>query len=205
MLYFLFYALSLQAASARQSPSYSFELQGGFYQPADPNWASYYGSPNMLEMNVTVAKRFMRVIDVGISTSFAQDMGKGRLPESQLLAGEVSYEIFPLDFFAVLRLGFSDKQWVVPYAGGGYTRFFYRQSVDGVGYARGSVDAMHAKAGLQLLLDVLEPRAARKMLVNYGVLNSYFLLEGKIVRAQVGEPVTNLGGISYRLGILLEY
>ena len=205
-LWALLFTVSLHAEeSARQSPSYTFELQGGLYQPTDENWESYYGSKNMMEMGVSFAYRIFSVLDIGTSASFGQDNGTGRLPISQISSGKVSYEVLPIDVYAVLRLRFSDRQWIVPFAGGGYTRFFYRQSVDEKGYARGSVDALHARAGLQILLDPLDGSSARDMFQTYGVLNSYLVLEGKMVKAQAGEPAIDLGGVSYRMGILLEY
>ncbi|MDH5258231.1 MAG: MXAN_2562 family outer membrane beta-barrel protein [Gammaproteobacteria bacterium] len=195
----------LFADSVRKSPDFTFELQGGVYEPEDEKWESYYGSKRMLEMSMSFAYRFFSVVDIGTSFSFGQDKGKGVLPLSQLRSGTVSYEIFPVDIFAVLRARFSDRQWIVPYAGGGYTRFFYRQSIDGEGYARGSVDGLHAKAGLQFLLDPLEPESAKNMYSNYGVINSYLVFEGKITKAQAGTPAVKLGGTSYRVGILVEY
>ena len=205
LLALLFSATLSAEESARQSPKYTFEIQGGLYQPTDENWESYYGSKNMMEMGVSMAYRIFSVLDIGTSASFGQDKGRGRLPLSQITSGDVSYEILPIDVYAVLRLRFSDRQWIVPFAGGGYTRFFYRQSIDGKGYARGSVDALHARAGLQILLDPLDAFSARNMFLNYGVLNSYLVFEGKMVKAQAGEPPIDLGGISYRMGILLEY
>ena len=205
VLFIFLFSGIVQADSTSKTPEFTFELQGGTYQPADENWESYYGSSSMLEMSMSFAYRVFSVLDLGTSISFGQDKGVGVLPLSQLRAGNVSYEMMPIDFYAVLRARFSHRQWIVPYAGGGYTRFFYRQSIDGEGFARGSVNALHARAGLQFLLDPLEPDAARGIYQNYGVINSYLVLEGKMIKAEAGTPVVNLGGISYRMGFLVEY
>jgi len=191
--------------SPASAPRYTLELQGGLYQPKDDDWEHHYGSKRMMEMSVSLAYRFFSVLDLGTSASYGRDHGIGVLPLSQLDSGSVIYEILPIDFYAVLRARFSHNQWIVPYAGGGYTRFFYRQSIDGEGYSRGSVNALHARAGLQFLLDPLEPLSARTIYANYGVVNSYLILEGKMTRAFAGQPQIDIGGYSYRAGIMVEY
>ncbi|MDH3325084.1 MAG: hypothetical protein OEM38_00030 [Gammaproteobacteria bacterium] len=207
-LFFLMFGTLAHAYTGQtthKSPKYTMELQAGVYEPEDKDWESYYGSKNMLEGSFSFAYRIFSVFDVGSSVSFGQDKGTGVLPLSQLSAGVVAYEILPVDFYVVLRARFTERQWVVPYAGGGYTRFFYRQSIDGEGYARGSVDGLHARAGLQILLDPLDQSSAKTIFSNYGIINSYLIFEGKITKAEAGTPAINLGGTSYRAGIMVEY
>jgi len=205
ILLFSAFAASLQAETRRQVPAYTLDIAAGLYFPDDTNWANYYGSNNLPEAGISFAYRVFSVLDIGSSVSFGRDSGSGILPLSQLPSGKVSYDILPLEFYAVLRAQFSQKQWIVPYAGGGYSRFFYRQLIEGKTYARGSVNGMHLKAGLQFLLDPLDVKSAMRIYQNYGVINSYLVFEGKITRAQTHAPVVDLGGRSYRLGIKFEY
>ena len=60
---------------------------------------------------------------------------------------------------------FSENQWLIPYAGGGWTRMFYREEVTDQACARGYANGYHARAGVQLVLDGLDPNAAHRMRV----------------------------------------
>ena len=202
---FLLFSSTLHAENISKSPSFSYEMMAGIYQPDDENWTSYYGSKKMSEVALSVAYRFFSVIDLGVSIGYGKDRGKGVLPISGLKDGDVTYEIMPMDFYLLLRGRFAAGQWVVPYVGGGYTRFFYRQSIDDQGYSKGSVNGLHLRAGLQFLLDPFDEQAAREIYKNYGVVNSYIVIEGKMTKAEAGSPALNIGGTSFRLGIMVEY
>jgi len=198
-------SLDCVADANSQKPHRTLEFFGEVYEPTDEKWETYYGSRNMLAASMSSAFRFFNVFDLGISVSYAKDRGKGVLPLSQLSAGDVTYEVAPVELFLLLRARFSSRQWVVPYAGGGYTRLFYRQTIDDEGYARGSVNGIHARAGVQFLLDPLDQFAANTIYENFGVINSYLVFEGKYTKAEAGNPVTQLGGLSYKAGIMVEY
>lgn len=154
----------------------------------------------------SVAYRLLHVLDLGMSVDYGQDRGTGKLPLSGLNAGEVTYRAVPVELFAVLRLRFAEGQWLVPYGGGGYTRFAYHQSIAGQDSStRGSVNGYHARAGVQLLLDVLDQSSAKDMLRNYGAINSYLYFELKRSRAEAGSPVVQLGGYTAKSGLMIEF
>ena len=201
----LLFSSTLHAGNISKPPGFTYEMIAGIYQPDDENWASYYGSQKMPEAAYSLAYRVFSVIDFGMSIGYGKDKGKGRLPISGLKDGDVTYEIMPVDFYLLLRGRFAAGQWVVPYAGGGYTRFFYRQSIDNQGYSKGSVNGLHVRAGLQFLLDPLDKQAAREIYKNYGVINSYFIVEAKKTKAEAGSPALDIGGTSFRTGIMVEY
>lgn len=195
----------LVVQSAQEQPRWTLEMNAGIFEPEDEDWSTYYGSNRMLEVGGSVAYRLFYVLDVGMSADFGQDRGVGTQPINGSLAGNVTYRVLPVDLFAVLRLRFAEGQWLVPYGGGGYTRFAYHQTVSGQGTTRGSVNGYHARAGLQLLLDPLDRSAARIMSRTYGAINSYLYFEVKRTRAEAGSPVTQLGGYSYKSGLMVEF
>ncbi|MDX1810783.1 MAG: hypothetical protein R3240_02470 [Gammaproteobacteria bacterium] len=202
--YLVILLLGSQTALAK-SPSYTFEATGGLFFPSDKNWADYYGNDRMLEASMSFSRRLFYVLDLGMSFNYGKDRGTAVLKSSGTKTGNVTYQILPVDLFAVFRARFGENQWVVPYAGIGYTRFNYRQEIEGETDTQGAVNGRIYRAGLQILLDPLERGAAHDMYANYGVINSYLLLEAKHTSATVDSTGASLGGRSYRIGFLLEY
>lgn len=196
--------------AAREQPRWTLEMNAGMFEPENDNWSSYYGSKRMFALGGSVAYRLLYVLDLGMSVDYAQDRGTGSLPIAGLQDGNVTYRMLPVDLFAVLRLRFAEGQWLVPYAGGGYTRFAYHISTSGQGTTRGSVNGYHARAGLQLLLDPLDAGAAKEMFKAYGAINSYLYFEVKRSRAEAnsaiqGDPAVQIGGYSFKSGLMVEF
>jgi len=189
----------------QEKPRWTLEMNLSLFEPRDENWSSYYGSDRMPTIGASFAYRILNVLDVGTSFDYGQDRGTGTLPVSNIRAGRVIYNIVPVDVFAVLRLRFTEGQWIVPYAGGGYTRFFYHQRVSGEGSVRGSINGYHARAGLQILLDGLDKSAAKTMLKTYGGINSYLYFEVKRTHAKTSSPAVQLGGYSFKSGLMVEF
>lgn len=135
--------------------------------------------------------------------------GKGAQPgHDQLAESEVTFQRAPLNVFLLLRGVMDEKQWLVPYAGGGYTRMFYREEVEGQGKTQGSVNGFHVRGGVQLLMDLLEPGSAATLSSDFGLRHSYFIIEGKYTRAMadtVAADSVNIGGSSCSAGFLFEF
>jgi hypothetical protein len=189
-------------------PHWSLELKGGAFFPGLSGWSKFYGSSYQGEYGGALAYKVLRQLEVGLEGSYLQASGTGQFPSDQTLAGKVTIERVPLDVFVLGRAVFDEGQWLVPYAGGGYTRLFYREEVKGQGTTQGSVNGFHVRGGVQLLLDGMEPNAARSLYLDYGIHHTYFFLEGKYLRALAdtvqGDSV-NLGGTSALAGFLLEF
>lgn len=201
-------ALMPAAAPAQDTerPNWSFEIKGGAVFPAASQWSKFYGDGYMGEYGASLSYKFTRQLEAGIEGSYARATGKG--VQRGVPAGEVTHEQVPLDLFVLARGVFNENQWLVPYAGGGYTRFFYRDEIKGQGTSEGSADGFHLRGGIQLLLDRLEPESARDLRTDFGLDNTYFILEGKYVRATadtVSGGSVNLGGSSVTGGFLFEF
>ena len=194
----------LVSAGSRQ-PHWTLEMNGGVLNPADKNWSTYYGSNKIFEVGGSIAYRLLYVLDLGLAADYGQDKGVGFLPQDDSLSGSVTYRILPVELFALLRLRFTEGQWLVPYAGGGYTRFAYHITVSDQGTTRGSVNGIHARAGLQLLLDPLDSSSAKEMLRSFGAVNSYLYFEFKRTRAEAGSPAFQIGGDSFKTGLMVEF
>ena len=199
-------ALSAEARPDR--PHWSLELKGGAFFPDLAHWSTFYGSNYMGEYGGALSYKMLRQLEVGLEGSYLSASGKGLLPTSQTLSGEVTLERAPLDLFVLARGVFNEDQLLVPYAAAGYTRLFYREEVKGEGTTKGSVNGYHARAGLQILLDGLEPDASRNLYFDNGIYHSYLFLEGKYLHAKadtVPSGSVNLGGTSCLGGLLFEF
>jgi hypothetical protein len=201
--------LAAQAAEpAPERPHWSLELKGGVFIPAIDNWSAYYGRRDTSEFGGSLAYKLLRQIEVGVEGTYIKDQGQGRAPIHNIATGNVTYELAPLNVFILARGVFSDNQWLIPYAGGGWTRMYYREEVQYQGTMRGSTDGYHTRAGLQIVLDSADPRAASNLYHDYGIFHSSVFIETRITRAMINDLTgasVNLGGTSYLMGILLEF
>ena len=61
------------------------------------------------------------------------------------VSGEVTYELYPLNVFVLVRGIINEKQWLVPYVGGGWTRMYYRVKVQDQDTVRYVVDQLNRR------------------------------------------------------------
>jgi len=209
MLFLNVTALSAQAAEpALERPHWSLELKGGVFIPDIDNWATYYGRRDISEYGGSLAYKITQQIEVGLEGSYIKDKGRGLAPLHGIVTGDVTYELAPLNVFVLVRGVFRDNQVLIPYAGGGWTRMYYREKVQYQGDIKGSTDGYHARAGLQLVLDSMDPRAASNMYMDYGVFRTSLFFEARHIRAMITDlngTSVNLGGTSWLGGLLFEF
>jgi hypothetical protein len=200
--------LAFAAEPRPDRPHWSLELKGGAFFPDISSWSTSYGSSYMGEYGGALSYKVLRQIEVGMEGSYSTATGTGLQPLHGTQSGEVTFERAPLDLFVLGRGVFNENQLLVPYAGGGYTRMFYREDVKGQGKTKGSVNGYHARAGVQVLLDGLESDAANNLYQDYGIHHTYFFLEGKYTRAMadtISDGSVNIGGTSYLGGFMFEF
>ncbi|MDH4162158.1 MAG: MXAN_2562 family outer membrane beta-barrel protein [Nitrospirota bacterium] len=200
------------AASSRlDQPNWSLEVKGGNFYPEIDNWKDFYGRDHTWHYAGSLAYKVLRQVEAGIEAGYIKDRGQGYAPlNSQaqgvtVLSGRVTYELAPINVFVLFRGMFSDDQWLVPYAGGGYTRMFYREKIESQGAARGYVNGYHGRAGLQFLLDGIDSSAANNLFQDYGVHHTYLFVELEITKAALDNSSMDLGGKSYLAGFLFEF
>jgi hypothetical protein len=201
-------AASHAAETLTERPHWSLEIKGGHFTPDISNWSTYYGRKYTSEYAGSLAYKISRRLEVGIQGGYIQDKGQGLAPLHGVTAGSVTYKLFPVNAFILVRGVFSEQQWLVPYVGGGWTRMYYKEEVQYQSTARGSADGYHGRAGLQLLLDGIDPSASTSMYLDYGVFHTYLFVEGEYTRAMADTDnagSVNLGGTSWLVGLLFEF
>lgn len=193
-----------QAETRPDRPHWSLELKGGESFPSKSN---FFGG-NQAEYGAAVAYKLHRMVEVGLEASYLRGSGNGRLLANNLESSEqVTYERVPLGLFVLGRLVLSEEQLLVPYAGIGYTRLFYREKAPGV-TVKGSVNGFNARGGVQILLDGLERDASQSLYKEFGIHHTYLFVEGKYLDARADTSdggSVNAGGTSVLGGLLFEF
>ena len=192
-----------EADEPATSPRWSFEFKGGLFKPAQSDWKRFYGSDAMNQFIVALGYMPLRALQLGAEIGYSQDKGRGLLPSSGALGGEVKYTLVPVHIYLTLRGVFTKGQWLIPYIGGGWTRAYYDQEVSYQQEHKGHADGWNARAGLQLLLNPLDPGSAENLKSNFGVEYTYLTLEAQKFSAEIDSA--ELGGKSYLLGLRVEY
>jgi hypothetical protein len=202
--------LSPTAAQAEGEPDtpmhWALEVKGGLFYPEEENWDDYYDNNRMPQyLALTLAYKVMRQLELGLGAWHARDSGKGSAPNhpNSPITGEVDYSLYPLEVFAAYRAVYSESQTLVPYVAAGYTRVYYQQEIAGQSDIKGAVNGHHFRGGLQLLLDEMDPIAAADFQTNYGVENTYLLLEAEQTNAEINGA--EVGGRTYSLGMTFEF
>ncbi len=210
MLIFLPVA-TFAAEPLQERPHWSFEAKGGNFAPSLANWKQFYNKRSMPEYGFALSYKLLRQVEIGVEGGFAEARGQAFAPlhsqqaGSSVLAGSVTYDLFPVNVFVLLRGLVSENQWLVPYVGGGFTRMYYQEKVEGQGSTRGSADGYHYRGGLQFLLDGIDRDAANSMYLDYGVYHTYFFVEAEKTSAKVKSVSVDIGGEAYLLGLLFEF
>ena len=201
-------AAAYAEAPATERPHWSLEVKGGTFVPDIADWSTFYGKRSTGQFEGSLAYKILRQVDAGVAVGHIRDGGQGWAPLHATLGGHINYQLFPVNAFVVVRGVFTENQWLVPYVGGGWTRMYYKEELSQQPTVKGFADGYHARAGLQLLLDVLDERAATNMLRDYGVYHTYFFIEAQrtkaVINAVSGESI-NLGGTSWLGGLLFEF
>ncbi len=206
-------ASAAMADDAAEREHWSAEFKGGTFYPAIDNWATYYGSDRTPVLAGSLGYRIIRQIEAGVEAAYLRDTGTGYAPVHGIATGTVKYDAAPLNLFVLFRGEFANNQWIVPYAGGGFTRMYYRQRIENQAAVRGSTNGYHGRAGIQFLLDGLDSSASSNLFHEYGITHTYFIIEAETVRAMAdtvtstgaaGERV-DLGGTTYWAGFLFAF
>jgi hypothetical protein len=201
-------SLATAADPAEERPHWSIEVKGGDFSPAIDNWDTYYGSKKMWHVAGAVGYKVLRQLEVGIEGGMMRDHGRGLAPLNGIITGNVDYTLWPLNAFVLYRAVFSERQWIVPYAGGGWTRMFYREKIELQETVKGSADGYHGRAGIQILLDNADTSASNNLFLDFGIRHTYLFAEAEYMKVNVTDLFGNsldLGGTSILGGLLFEF
>jgi hypothetical protein len=186
-------------------PRWSLEMKGGVFAPSLENFSNYYGQSTMPAFALSLAYKLRPQLELGAGVGMSSATGGALAVSHGIPAGRVTYDLFPVNIFILLRAVRSDEQRLIPYLGGGWTRMYYRQTVQNQGRVSGSADGYHVRGGLQLSLNEFDERASSGMYSQYGVARTSFFLEAAYTSAKEGATSTDLGGTATLAGLLFEF
>jgi hypothetical protein len=195
--------LASAQAVADERPRWSFELKGGTFHSAIDDWGDFYDDDRMTHYGLGFAYKLLRQFEVGVEAGYRSDRGRGFAPGHGAVAGNVRYQLLPMHVTATLRAVFYEDQWLVPYVGAATGRYSYRVTIEGQDRQSGGTDGTLYRAGVQLLLDRLDRRAAFNMRRHYGIDNTYLFFEARESEAEIDG--SDLGGTAYLGGLLFEF
>ena len=208
LLFIILPAAAFAESAAIERPHWSLEIKDGKFAPDIAGWTKSFGERSTGQFEGSLAYKILRQVDAGVAVGRIRDGGRGFAPLHQSYAGQIDYQLLPVQAFVVLRGIFTENQWVVPYVGGGWTRMYYKEELSKQAPARGYADGSHVRGGLQFLLDALDQRASTNMLKDFGVYRTYFFVETERTKAMINDASgvsTNLGGTSMLGGLLFEF
>ena len=201
LILFLFSNLS-QAAT---SPYWSFDIKAAEFRPSSAEYSLEY-SPSGLLSDLELVYNFTPMIGVGVSVGYFSGNGIVYSTSGRASALTQQLILIPSQFFLIYHFDFETDQLLVPYLGAGFTRVTYQHSVEGQNSATGGLDGYHARAGIKVLLDRIDPNSAVNLYTEWRIIHTYFVLEGQYSQVNnFGESSINLGGWSYFGGIQFDF
>lgn len=182
-------------------PRWAAELKAGSFDSDLDEWDRFYDDDDIFAL--ALGYKPWRMVEIGLEMGQISTSGAGQLPITGDIGGEVDFRLRPAHLYLLWRGVYSENQTFVPYAGGGATRVFYRQSVPNQPSREGDVDGSHWRAGIQLLLDRVDEPLADEGDRNMGINNTYLFIEKQSFSADIDG--VDLGGETTFIGILVEF
>ncbi|MDW7711882.1 MAG: NosD domain-containing protein [Deferrisomatales bacterium] len=203
-------ALLLSPAAAHAGPArWSAGVKGGILFPGESGWGSHYDSDVVADWRLSLGYRLSSRLEVGLEGGYRKAEGKVSESRSGQPLGrslDQTLTVVPAQAYVLYDLRWSDHQWVVPYLGGGYSRYYYRHEVDEGEDTRGRQHGYHLRGGLNILLNPLDPQAAQRARSGFGVARTYACLEGQYARVDdFGSADADLGGWSVLAGVAVHF
>ncbi|MHB8763264.1 MAG: right-handed parallel beta-helix repeat-containing protein [Deferrisomatales bacterium] len=201
-------ALLLPAAARAEPPRWAAAVKAGAFLPAQDGWDDHYDARVLPDFRVSAGARPLGFAEIGVQAGYRRAEGKVESTASGAPLGQrldQTLQVLPVQAYLTLELRVGENQRLVPYATGGYGRYFYRHEVDEGPSVRGRLSGYHLGGGLKLLLDRLDPLRSRRANENYRVRHTHALLEAQWARVDdLGAEETDLGGWSLHAGLSLE-
>lgn len=205
------------------------ELKLGLYRPfidreqglnGEP-FTSVFGAGSIVLFGLEIDRILWQKygsVGIGFSAAYGEKYGPTRLvgaPPDAQTSDKTSIKVVPLKALAVYRLDYGALHWnipLVPYAKASliYTPWWITKA-GGVEYYNGRRGAggrwgYGFTAGVSFLLDVLEPRMAKDLALDIGILHSYIFAEYNFDTVTgFGRPGFNLSGRYWQFGLAVDF
>jgi opacity protein-like surface antigen len=181
----------------------------GYVIPAIEDWEDNYDKPGDWVPDLSAAYALSENWSVAAEIAYFRASSQAR----GAITGEPSIEeqqltLVPTTISLEYRLRFDTAQLIVPFVGAGYRRVSYKLKVGENETITGGANGWAGRAGIDVLLNGLDPSSAADFSAEYGVARSYFRLEAQWAKAEApgtGGSDIDLGGITYLAGVRFEF
>ena len=187
--------------AAVESPRWTYELRGAYFEPDLEQFATFYGDDTDSLLGVAGTYRLRDWLELGGEYGWMEATGVGLLTESGTLGGTVELRLHPAHVFANYIFQRAIDQRVVPYVGTGLMVMRYEQKVDFQDDIEGRTDAgWSARAGVRFLIKTHEPTPRSSSGPYWRALA---FLEAQHMSAEVDD--IDLGGNAVVVGFRMEF
>ena len=187
--------------AAVESPRWTYELRGAYFEPDLEQFATFYGDDTDSLLGIAGTYRLRDWLELGGEYGWMEETGVGLLTETGTLGGTVELRLNPAHVFANYIFQRAIDQRVVPYVGAGLMVMRYEQKVDFQDDIEGRTDAgWSARAGVRFLIKTHEP-TSRLSGAPYWRALAFF--EAQHMSAEVDD--IDLGGNAVVVGFRMEF
>ncbi|MBI5446610.1 MAG: fibronectin type III domain-containing protein [Deltaproteobacteria bacterium] len=184
-------------------------VMGGAFEPGTEDWGTTFDHERLPAGKVNIGYRLLSTLELGVEAGYWRAEGEAATTVSGRLVTPAANEtltVIPLQGYALLNFQFTDRQWLVPYAGGGYSRYYFRQAIEGQDDSKGHLDGYHFRGGVKFLLNGLDPASAQRANAYFNLKKTFLALEAQWAKVDdFGDANADLGGVSYYGGLVLEF
>jgi len=188
---------------------WSVSAKGGVFFPGEAGWGDHYDSDAVPDWRAGIGLRLTTRLELGVEAGYRTADGEVTTTRAGQPLGRTlnqTLQVVPAQIYLAYDFRGADDQFLVPYLGAGYSRYYYRHEVDEGETSRGQQQGFHVRGGLKLLLNRADPTAARKARANLGLARTYACLEGQYAQVDdFGSAEADLGGWSALAGARLEF
>ncbi|HEU4619847.1 MAG TPA: outer membrane beta-barrel protein [Gammaproteobacteria bacterium] len=194
-----------RSATRPESPRWMYQIEGGVFEPDLDQYAMFYGSRHATLYGIAFGYRLRDWIELGGDVGRMSDRGTGTIEGKSTAAGEVEYELTPVQLFATFTLDRPDRA-IVPYLRLGLATAFYDETIELQPSRNGRGD-VGAAVGIGMRWRFAE-NGSRERRRDGVFWRSYVFVEAQRFSsdAETSDGGTvDLGGTAYLTGIRVEF
>ncbi len=196
----------LPSVSAALETRFTSELRGGAVMFYEDEFEDFFGEeffpmgryvmgvsmiPN-LELNLSVGGMFLE------GDALGQEAGD----ES---GEEFEFWIVPVQLGLTYRFDFTEEQLLVPWITGGGDYWFFGEDNEFEDDVKGDKTGYHAGGGVAILLDALEPPAAKRMENLWGVHDTFITISGEWTQMTDEDEGIDFSNVQYSGGLMFVF
>jgi hypothetical protein len=203
---FTFWFFGREVRAESQPRGFSTSLWAGYYLPQDPSFKKVYGDDGEMAEFLQVSKTWLNQIEATVGAGWTHFSGHTVDAQENSTRDKATMNIAAGYLQCAYLFHYTRDQKLVPYLGAGLDAWGYQEDKEDDDSVKGAKYGYHGLAGVRFLLDWLDLDAAKSSLQEFGIDNTYLVLEARWLRIDnFGDNKLDLSGPLYRIGLLWEF